>query len=141
MKLLGVSLLTVIFATLSAAQKVHIVSPTPGEKFGLGHELTVQIARPASEYAPTEVGLAITTISCGSGPCIPPTQAAGGVLYYGPYNPKSHGKGVAYQNFTVVLPNFQVFIGPAQISVIRLALVGGIPHPILDTTSVPIEVL
>ncbi|KAK2459980.1 hypothetical protein APHAL10511_007986 [Amanita phalloides] len=140
MMLLPATLLTALFATLSVAQDIYIASPKSGEKFSLGHTLTVQIARQASQYPPTEIGLAISAISCASSPCPSPTQAAGGVLYHGSYNPESSEKGVSYQNFTVVLPDVEAFIGNAQINVIRLALVGSIPHPILDTASVPIYV-
>lgn len=63
----------------------------------------------------------VGVISCAAG-CPDVTAGLGQNVYQGVYTPQSNGAGSSYQNVSLVLPSF--FNGPAQISVLRVALSG-----------------
>ena len=48
----------------------------------------------------------------------------GDVLYQGPYDPRPHGAGGNYQNFTVTIPFNEDLIGQSQLTVNRFFLIG-----------------
>ncbi|KAF7377905.1 hypothetical protein MSAN_00214200 [Mycena sanguinolenta] len=144
MKFLGSLALSAVFAATALAQAVDIGAPAAGTTVSAGSNITVEIDRPDSLTASTEVAVVIGFLSCGASGCPPPSETLGTILYNGPYDPEfsNDGSGVnkpPHQNFTVTIPS-SASSGPAQLGVIHLALVGLSETPLFETLNVTLNV-
>jgi hypothetical protein len=71
-----------------------------------------------------EVAITIGIVPCPQSTGCPQPSAVGDVLYQGPYNPRLHGAGGNYQNFTVKIPFNADLIGKSLLTVNRFFLIG-----------------
>ncbi|PLB50737.1 hypothetical protein P170DRAFT_435919 [Aspergillus steynii IBT 23096] len=135
---------TLLFLTSLAgaalAQNARIGLPEAGHSLKAGEELIVQVQRPNSLTGSQEVGVAIGIQSCANGPCHPPKDAMGQILYNGPFKPVYHEHSLPpYENFTVTVPD-SVASGEAVIGVAHVSLVGAGPFPFLEVLDQNVKV-
>jgi len=137
-------LLSALLATTALAQRVQIGYPADQSTIRAGTNITVEVDRPNFQSSAQEVAIVIGIRSCFSGPCLPPTDGIGSVLYSGPYNPQYAIPIVPakppHQNFTVFIPS-SVPQGTAQLNLAHFSLIGAGLEPFFETTNITLNVV
>ncbi|KAH7929596.1 hypothetical protein BV22DRAFT_974682, partial [Leucogyrophana mollusca] len=129
------------------AQNVYIAAPPDGTTVSPGSDVVIDIQRPNSLSASEEVAVVIAIQSCATGPCTPPSESLGMILYNGRYNPQvpsqPSGPNAGFQqpsqNFTVQIPS-SMRNGSALLTVTHLALIGAGPAPWMEYKNVSLTV-
>ncbi|KJA23220.1 hypothetical protein HYPSUDRAFT_201519 [Hypholoma sublateritium FD-334 SS-4] len=139
MKLALSALLSALLVGCAAAQRVAVGFPADRTAAAAGSSITVEIDRPDTLSASTEVAVVIAINSCHNTTCIPPADILGSILYNGPYSPKFQPTAPAslppHQNFTVTIPA-ALPKGPAQLAVFHVSLIGAGPEPFTEIQNI-----
>jgi len=142
MKFAVAHILTAFLSTLALAQRVSISAPADGTSVAAGSNITVEIDRPNSLSASTEVAVVIALQTCQSLSCLSPSDFLGSVLYNGGYNPVQMpptSSKPPHQNFTVTIPA-STPSGLVQLGVVHVSLIGAGPEPFMETTNITLNI-
>ncbi|PIL22935.1 hypothetical protein GSI_15631 [Ganoderma sinense ZZ0214-1] len=136
------------FAASALAQHIEISSPSSFASVKPGSKITVEIGRPNSLTASTEVGIAIGLWPCG-GPkgtsrCTSTdvSQVLGNVVYTGSYKPEYDTKAPSkppHQTFEVTVPS-SFSKGEVSLGVAHLSLVGAGAEPTYQFANITLVV-
>ncbi|KAM5538618.1 hypothetical protein V8D89_007647 [Ganoderma adspersum] len=136
------------FAASALAQRIHIASPKNFADVKPGSKITVEIDRPNSLTASTEVAIAIGLWPCG-GPkgtskCASTdvSKVLGDVVYTGSYKPEYNSKTPQkppHQNFEITVPK-SFTAGQVSLGVAHLSLVGAGSEPTYQFSNITLVV-
>ncbi|KAI1794789.1 hypothetical protein LXA43DRAFT_86903 [Ganoderma leucocontextum] len=142
------TLTLVAFAASALAQRVHISSPKNLAEVKAGSKITVELDRPNSLTASTEVAIAIGLWPCG-GPkgtskCASTdvSKVLGDVVYHGAYKPEYNSKTPSkspHQTFEITVPK-SFSSGQVSLGVAHLSLVGAGATPTYDFTNITLVI-